>query len=871
MKLHKLSALSVALVSCAYLTQCTPHQALHNVHADADLPNTSTFKYPETRTYAGSEDRFLSGEFGLSANTAASSNRFHDPAVHQVDDGVDKHTSGIYVDKYRWLEEYDPINPNLGKETDADRERNLIGTLAEDDRGLVAEATKFLKTVPPKTSSEVNDWVNAQNAFTQDYIQNLPIYQNLKANQRSLKYAYHEHSITKKKDVGEFRYYRDTDGWNKVELTRNDGTVVELINEQKLTPENSLKTYVMGGLRISPTGEYIAFRVRDGRADADAYYIRVISTKTGEYVTPEIYTVTANYDPPTYRWFDDHTLYYTSRDFNISARDVRKNRFNDPIIMDATDVENGGSAGTFSFKGEKNRYIISESYYYRPNIHIKDLQTGKSYRLGSYKFVKQIRAKGTSFNNDVVAKLVHFDPKTRDAYIISGENDARGQIIKLNLDNLSKREVVLEFNDNFDLMRSAILHEEGDGYFVVNWLKDGVNRLTLINAKTGEIIKELTPPEGSGAISELASNVVGKEEDSTEDKEESDDPEANENYVFFRFENPTFPQTDYKYSISKDKFLDIRRFDLTPFDHNAYETKLVKYKSYDGTEIPMNISYKKGIKLDGNNPTILYGYGGYGVIYDQMFGFPAMAEWLENGGVWAHAFIRGGGEYGDQRQRAAQHINRTIGYDDFAAATDYLHEKGYARPEKMGIIGASNGGQLVGAELVRHPGKYAVALPGVGVFDMFRHEKMGVTQYWMGEAGTPEEGNVVAEVMRSYSPQHNLHKGVCYPATLIWASKRDDRVVPSHSYKFGAALQEAQSCNRPVLLRNAEDAGHSPNTYAERQDVNLDIVAFAFNEMGVKHTDIINRPTREEMKTDKWRAEDAKKAQKKAEEQTKKD
>lgn len=272
----------------------------------------------------------------------------------------------------------------------------------------------------------------------------------------------------------------------------------------------------------------------------------------------------------------------------------------------------------------------------------------------------------------------------------------------------------------------------------------------------------------------------------------------------------------------------------------------------------MNISYKKGIKLDGKNPTMLYGYGGYGVIYDQTFAFPASSVWLENGGVWAHAFIRGGGEYGESWQKAAEHTKRLTGYDDFAAAADYLNQAGYASPDYLGITGGSNGGLLAGVELVRNPDKYRVAIPQVGVFDQYRHEKAGVTQYWMNEYGTPEEGRKVFDVLKSYSPIHNLREGVCYPSTLVDTSKRDDRVVPSHSYRFAAALQAVQGCDRPTFLSADDDAGHSPNTYQERNDRELMVTAFALNEMGITSVPAIGkRPSLDDMKTDKWRAEEA--------------
>ncbi|MDO4894610.1 prolyl oligopeptidase family serine peptidase [Moraxella sp.] len=851
MKTLKKSALAIAVMSCLSLSG---HAA-----DDTSTNKTSKFAYPETRVHQDDLDPFLFGEFGMSANTAATGNGIYDPSVHQPDDGVDSYIGGVDVDKYRWLENYDPINPAQAKEYTEDRQRNFIGTHAEDDRGLAAEAISSLQIVPPKSSSEVNDWVNAQNALTENYIENLPVYESFKKNAKSLQDREHTYSTITREGVGEFRYYRHEDGFKRVSLTREDGSVVELVNEKNLSiPERNVNA-VMSSFKVSKGGSYISFVVRHGRSDADPYFIHVLDSKTGELATPIIGRI--NRSNPAYTWIDDTSLMYAAIEQYRSLvfrRDIGKKRFNDPIEVPLNHID-GASVNKISLYGDDKRYIVMNVYDSGDTVYIKDRKTGNAYRLHNQDFYNKVVRYNSSFNNNILAKFVHFEPKTGDVWFISGENNRKGEIIKSNIKNLKHREVVVPAIDGYDIMREAYYHEEGDGYFLISLLKDGVSRLLLVDAKTANIVKDLTPAEGAGIINNLSGNVVG-EKKNPDDEIDYDDAESGENYVKFRFSNPTFPDTDYKYSIAKDQFLDIRRYDLTPFDHTKYETKTVFYHSTDGTKVPMNISYKKGIKLDGNNPTMLYGYGGYGVIYDQQFGFPANTEWLENGGVWAHAFIRGGGEYGDDWQNAAKHTNRLIGYDDFAAAADYLNEKGYADPNHIAIIGGSNGGLLVGAAMVRHPDKYRVAIPEVGVFDQFRHEKAGVTQYWMEEYGTPEEGRYTYNILKSYSPYHNLHKGICYPSTLIATSKRDDRVVPSHSYRFAAALQEAQSCDRPAFLHAAEDAGHSPNTYAERNERDLQTMVFALGEMGVTSVPVIeHRPSLDEMKTEKWRAEDAKK------------
>lgn len=852
----KLTSLALAVASSVCMTAA---------YADDGSDNKDKLHYPKTRVHQDSYDPFLSGEFGMSANTAGIKNARYDNAQNIPDDGIDHYIGGTIVDKYRWLEEYDNIDAYVANETSDDRQRNMIGTRFEDDHPLEARTTKYLQTVQPKVSSEVNDWVNAQNALSTEYVKDSPFYEQLKRNYEALKGVEHTISHTNRDGMGEIRYYRHADGYDRIEKIAPDGTRTELLNEANISPDGKAEPNGKAdirGVKVSKDGSYISFFVRSGSADIDPRYLHVIDTRTGKLATPVIKNIRRDIMKAT--WLDDDTLFYVgnSPQLAIYRRDIGKERFNDPIEVSYLHL--GGSAVTgISFEGDDDRYLVMNAIAFGTNTaFIKDRKTGDIYRLHNPKFFDEAIRYKIAFNNNVLAELVHFDDKTRDVWLISGENNRKGEIIKTNLDNLKKREVVVTTPEDLDLMRDAYYHEEGDGYFLVTYLEDGVSRLKLVDATTGKFLKDLTPPQGAGYISDLSGNVVGKESDKDKDKNKDDDPEANENYIKFSFENPTFPQTEYKYSIAKDEYLDIRRSDLVPFDETQYESKVVFYTSYDGTKVPMNISYKKGIVLDGKNPTILYGYGGYGVIYDQAFGFPANTAWLENGGVWAHAFIRGGGEYGEEWQNAAKYTNRLTGYDDFAAAADYLNQAGYANPDHLGIMGGSNGGLLVGAAMVRHPEKYRVALPQVAVLDQLRQSDMGITQYWMEEYGVPSEGRHVYDVLMSYSPYHNLKSGTCYPSTLVQTSKRDDRVVPSHSYKFVAKLQEIESCGRPALLYASENHGHSSNIYAERKNNELMTIAFAFKELGVKSVpNLEKRPTADEMKTAKWRAEDAAKAE----------
>ena len=858
----KLTTLSLAVLSCVCMTQ---------THANNDT-NSNKPNYPKTRVHQDSYDPFLYGEFGISANSAGIKNAQYTNNQHAPDDGIDHYPTATYVDEYRWLEEYDNIDAYVAKETDTDRERNFIGTRFEDDRPSVARTTKYLQTVQPKASSEVNDWVDEQNELTEAYIQNSAIYEQLKINHDALKDVEHTMSRFYRDKVGEIRHYRHVDGFSRIERIDPDGTRTELVNQANISPDGKMTpdgSAAIRSVKVSKDGSYVSFFVRQGSADIDPTFLHVVDTHTGKLATPIIKGIRR--DALASTWLDDDTLFYVGSvpQLAVYRRDIGKERFHDPIEITSNHID-GSTIKSIHVDGDDDRYLVMDGVYWgTTTAYIKDRKTGDAYRLHDNKFFdKAIRYK-PMFNNNILAKLIHFDPKTRNVWFISGENNRKGELIKSNLDNLKKREVAVDIPQDLDLMRDAYYHEEGSGYFLVVYLKDGVSRLKLVDATTGVFLKDLTPSQGAGFISELSGNLADKEQTDAKHEMDENDAEAHENYVKFRFQNPTFPPTDYKYSIAKDEFLDIRRFDLVPFDETQYESKVVFYTSYDGTQIPMNISHKKGIVLDGKNPTLLYGYGGYGVIYDQSFGFPANSAWLENGGVWAHAFIRGGGEYGQAWQDAGKHTKRLTSYDDFAAAADYLNQAGYANADHLGIIGGSNGGLLVGAAMVRHPDKYRVAFPQVAVLDQLRQADMGITQYWMEEYGVPSQGRRVYDVLMSYSPYHNLNAGTCYPSTLVQTSKRDDRVVPSHSYKFVARFQKIESCGRPALLYAAANHGHGPNTYHERKKGELMTIAFAFQEMGI--TDIPNlqaRPKADEMKTDKWRAEDEAKRQKRLKERS---
>ncbi len=309
------------------------------------------------------------------------------------------------------------------------------------------------------------------------------------------------------------------------------------------------------------------------------------------------------------------------------------------------------------------------------------------------------------------------------------------------------------------------------------------------------------------------------------------DGDAKDTFTFYSFTSFTYPSTLYTYDIATGISTIFKKSELK-FDLDAYETKQVFYSSKDGTKVPMFIVHKKGLKLDGTNPTLLYGYGGFNVSLLPSFSASRMVL-LENGGVYALANIRGGGEYGEQWHEGGMKLNKQNVFDDFIAAAEYLIKEKYTSNQKLAIQGGSNGGLLVGACMTQRPELFKVAFPAVGVMDMLRFQKFTVGWGWVDDYGSSDSTKYFPLLYR-YSPLHNLKYGVKYPATLITTADHDDRVVPAHSFKFAARLQECHKGENPVLIRIETKAGHGAGKSLSKQIEEIaDIYSFMFYNMGV--------------------------------------
>jgi len=362
-------------------------------------------------------------------------------------------------------------------------------------------------------------------------------------------------------------------------------------------------------------------------------------------------------------------------------------------------------------------------------------------------------------------------------------NAPKYKVIVVDMENPDKENWMDFIPEKDETMNGASIK---GGMLITSYMKDATDKAYIYDLE-GNFKHEVALP-GIGSIGGFS----GKKD---------------ENMAFFTFTSFTYPKTIFRYNIEKNVSEVYKRSEID-FDTDAYETKQVFYESKDGTKIPMFIVHKKGIELNGQNPTLLYGYGGFNISLTPSFSI-ANLVFLENGGVYVLANLRGGGEYGEDWHQAGTKMNKQNVFDDFIAAAEYLINEKYTCSEKLAIRGGSNGGLLVGACMCQRPELFRVALPAVGVMDMLRYHKFTIGFHWASDYGTSEDSKEMFEYLYGYSPLHNLKKGTNYPATMITTADHDDRVVPAHSFKFAATLQECNAGENPVIIRIESKAGHS--------------------------------------------------------------
>ncbi|MBD1832865.1 S9 family peptidase [Cyanobacteria bacterium FACHB-472] len=626
-------------------------------------------------------------------------------------------------------------------------------------------------------SDETKAWVEAQNQVTFEYLNQITVREKIKHRLTQL-WDYEKFSIPFKEGDRALRYfYFKNDGLQNQSvlytLISLDAEPRVLLDPNKLSEDG---TVALSGVSISEDAKLMAYGLSTSGSDWQEWKVRDI--ETGEDISDHLKWIKfsgaswtkdnqgffySRYDEPNEETKLEDVNYYQK----LYYHQLGKPQSEDILIYHRPDQKEWGFSGGVT---EDGRFLIISVW----------LGTDPK-NLIFYKDLANPNAEVVELINEFEANYSFID-NDGDVFWFRTDLDApRGRVIAIDTKNPARsqwQEIIPQTDEVLESV--GLLNNQ----FVVDYLKDAHTQVKIFDLN-GAFVREVELP-GIGS----AGGFSGKRYDTE---------------TFYSFTSFTTPATIYHYDMVSGESTIFRqpKVDFNPAD---YETNQVFYSSKDGTQVPMFITHKKGLQLDGNNPTYLYGYGGFNVSLTPSFSVGSLI-WLEMGGVYAIPNLRGGGEYGEEWHQAGTKLNKQNVFDDFITAAEWLISNKYTKPAKLAIGGGSNGGLLVGACLTQRPDLYGAALPAVGVMDMLRFHKFTIGWAWCSEYGSAENPDEF-KALYAYSPLHNLKSETSYPATMITTADHDDRVVPAHSFKFAAALQEAHAGKNPVLIRIETKAGH---------------------------------------------------------------
>lgn len=647
-------------------------------------------------------------------------------------------------------------------------------------------------------SEETQTWVEAQNQVTFAYLEQIPARERIQKRLTQL-WDYEKYGIPFKQ--GSRYFYFKNDGLQNQSVLY---TLTSLEAEPKiLIDPNTFSedgTVALSSIAISENGQLIAYGLSTSGSDWQEWKVRDI--ETGQYLPDHLKWIkfsgaawTHDHQGFFYSRYDEPTSKTKLEDINYFQKlyyhRLGTSQSEDILIYERPDQKEWGFSGGVT---EDGKYLI-----------ISVWRGTDPQNLIFYKDLTLPDAPVVELINQFEAEYSFIDHEESIFWLQTDLNAPKGRVISINITTGEKTEIIPESAETLEGIN--ILNQQ----FVVAYLKDAYTQVKLFNLD-GSPSREIQLP-GIGS----AGGFGGKRQ---------------ETETFYSFTSFTTPSTIYRYNFITDEST-IYREPKVDFNPDDYETKQVFYTSKDGTKIPMFISHQKGLKLDGKNPTYLYGYGGFGASITPSFSISRLV-WMEMGGVYAVANLRGGGEYGEDWHQAGTKLNKQNVFDDFIAAAEWLISHQYTSSAKLAIAGGSNGGLLVGACMTQRPDLFAAALPAVGVMDMLRFHKFTIGWAWTSDYGSPENPEEF-EVLYRYSPLHNLKPGTPYPATLITTADHDDRVVPSHSFKFAAALQACHAGDSPVLIRVETKAGHGAGKPTDKIIAELaDEWAFLVKVLGIE-------------------------------------
>ncbi len=647
-------------------------------------------------------------------------------------------------------------------------------------------------------SEATRKWVDEEVKHSQDYLSKIPFREEIR---KQLTDIWNYEKISAPFQEGEYTYYYKNNGLQAQSVlyrTNNKTKATEVFLDPNKFSDKG--TTSLSQLSFNKKGNLAAYSISEGGSDWNK--IIIIDAVSKKQIDETIVDVKFS----GISWQGDEGFYYSSYDkpkegtvlsgmtdkHKVYFHKLGTKQSEDQLIFGGDKTPRRYIGGGVS---EDQRYlIISAANATNGNeLYIKDLKNGGDF--------VQIN-KGFDINASIV------DTQGDNLYIFTDKDAPNMRLVKTTIKNPAPE----TWKDVIPETENVLGITTGGGYFFATYMIDAIDKVTQYD-RNGKVIREITLP-GKGNVSGFG----GKEK---------------EKELYYSFTNYITPGTTYKFNADTGKS-EVYQKPKVKFNPEDYVSEQVFYTSKDGTKVPMMINYKKGTKLDGKNPTILYSYGGFNISLQPAFSV-VNAIWMENGGIYAVPNIRGGGEYGKKWHDAGTKMNKKNVFDDFIAAGEYLQQKGYTSKQFMALSGRSNGGLLVGATMTMRPDLARVAFPGVGVLDMLRYNKFTAGAGWSYDYGTAEDNKEMFEYLKSYSPVHNVKAETCYPSTMIITSDHDDRVVPAHSFKFGAELQEKQACDHPILLRIEKNAGHGAGRSTDQViGENADLISFALYEMGIR-------------------------------------
>ena len=645
-------------------------------------------------------------------------------------------------------------------------------------------------------SEETSQWVENQNVKTFEYLNTIPFRETLKERIKELN-NYEKISAPFKR--GKYEYFYKNSGLqdHSILYRRLAGSTK---NEEVFLDPNTFSddgTVALRGIYFSEDYSKAAYLITEGGSDWRKGII--IDIKTKEIIEDTLKNIKFS----GLSWKGNEGVFYSS--YKVSNQEsilssktqlhtvyyhqLGEKQIKDKFIFGGNTHPN---RYTFSFVTEDQNYLVISA---------------STTTSGNKLFVKSLQEKNSeliSIQNDYLSECSYVYNQGNQFYLSTNKDAPNFRLVTLDLSNPKKWVDVIPEKSN------VLNVSTGGGYFFCNYLVDAKSQVEQYDLMGNLIYKVPLPGVGS------AGGFSAK---------------SNETELYFSFSSYIYPRTIYKYNIQKGESV-LYEKPKVDFNSEDFISKQIFFESKDGTTIPMFITHKKGIINEGDNPTILYGYGGFNISITPRFSSTNIA-WLENGGIYAVPNIRGGGEYGESWHLAGTKLNKQNVFDDFISAAEYLIKNKYTSEQFLAIRGVSNGGLLVGATMMQRPDLVKVAIPAVGVLDMLRYHQFTAGAGWSYDYGTADESKEMFDYLKKYSPVHAMRDGIEYPSTLVTTSDHDDRVVPAHSYKFIAGLQKVQKGQNPTLIRIQTKAGHGSVTLDQRIELETDILAFIWNNMKV--------------------------------------